>query len=505
MAIGRQFTGVLARRPWIVISTMAHVVALAVVSVMVWRQPADEPPEAMAVVRMTERAPEPPPPPEAPQVVERDEIQQLRDDQIEPNEVETWVDLRDVAPAVPDHTVSELPPGETGGTAIGLRGPGHHGVVPSAFGTPHLGDKFRHRRPVGPRGHRPGGEAVAPQLRDALQWLARHQDDDGRWSAAEFMKHDLEGTPCDGPGNPVNDVGVTGLALLAFLGDGHTLRWGLHRDVVRKGVRWLAEQQGQDGLVGSTTSHEFVYSHAVATLALCEACGLSGGRHYRREAQAAIHWLQRARNPYKVWRYYPRDGDNDTSVTGWCVLALVSAREFGLPIDEDALRCARLWFDEMTDPATGVTGYTRRGEGSSRPAGQTERFPAAKTHALTAVALFCRCFLGDDPASHPVLKASAAALLARPPEWDPQGGAVDFYYWYHASFALFQCGGPAWDAWNRRTVAVLARAQRKNGNSKGSWDPVDAWGAAGGRVYATAIAALTLEACWRYARVLGGR
>ena len=34
------------------------------------------------------------------------------------------------------------------------------------------------------------------------------------------MKHDLAdgGEICDGPGNAVHDVGVTGLALLAFLG-----------------------------------------------------------------------------------------------------------------------------------------------------------------------------------------------------------------------------------------------------------------------------------------------
>jgi hypothetical protein len=50
------------------------------------------------------------------------------------------------------------------------------------------------------------------------------------------MKHDVEGVPCDGAGATTHDVGVTGLALLAFLGDGNTMRSGPYRDVVKRGV-----------------------------------------------------------------------------------------------------------------------------------------------------------------------------------------------------------------------------------------------------------------------------
>jgi len=44
----------------------------------------------------------------------------------------------------------------------------------------------------------------------------------------------------------------------------------------------------------------------------------------------------------------------------------------------------------------------------------------------------------------------------------------------------------------------LQRLEDRDACVYGSWDPIDAWGTAGGRVYATAINALTLEVYYRY-------
>jgi hypothetical protein len=62
--------------------------------------------------------------------------------------------------------------------------------------------------------------------------------------------------------------------------------------------------------------------------------------------------------------------------------------------------------------------------------------------------------------------------------------------------------------WNTAMKACLLRSQRRGSVDKsngateehGSWDPIDEWGLAGGRVYATAIAAMTLEVYYRYER-----
>src|SRR5262249_54428342 len=149
-------------------------------------------------------------------------------------------------------------------------------------------------------GTRPTNIAV----RMGLVWLQRHQDEDGRWDADDFMKHDTSGEPCDGPGNATEDVGVTGLALLAFLGDGSTMRVGPFKGEVRRGVEWLQRQQDlTSGLIGSPSSRDAMYCHAVATLALCEAYGLSRHPPLQKHAQRAIDYILAARNPAAVWRY----------------------------------------------------------------------------------------------------------------------------------------------------------------------------------------------------------
>src|SRR5690606_1639328 len=127
-------------------------------------------------------------------------------------------------------------------------------------------------------------------IRHGLEWLEAHQDEDGKWDSDAFMKHDKEGTPCDGPGNPVHDIGITGLALLAFLGDGSTMRSGPYKEVVKKAVVWLKDQQDQNtGLFGTNLSHDFVYDHAIATYAICEAYGLSKTRILKPYAQRGIN------------------------------------------------------------------------------------------------------------------------------------------------------------------------------------------------------------------------
>jgi hypothetical protein len=89
--------------------------------------------------------------------------------------------------------------------------------------------------------------------------------------------------------------------------------------------------------------------------------------------------------------------------------------------------------------------------------------------------------------------------------WDEKGGSVDHYYWYYATYALYQAGGQPWRAWQRQLEPALVKNQHRDvasPNLHGSWDPVCAWGEDGGRVYSTAILALTLQANWRYTRLV---
>jgi hypothetical protein len=81
----------------------------------------------------------------------------------------------------------------------------------------------------------------------------------------------------------------------------------------------------------------------------------------------------------------------------------------------------------------------------------------------------------------------------KPPSWDPSGGRIDYYYWFHGTAAMRSLDDPRWHAWREAVWAALLPNQRTKGHVSGSFDAApDPWGDNGGRVYATAINALTL-------------
>ncbi len=472
----------LRHAPWLLLSVLIHGVVIFVLLLI----PAAPPSTTDESVKMEqpkppeeipeEEEPEPEPEPETP------DEPVLQDQEIVTEEVtdQTFDDL--------DSTVESAFDNDQWNTALGLGGGGGGKFGRRGTGRARLGAK---------------GRDTAKAIVAGLEWLKNHQDEDGRWDADDFAKHDHEGEPCDGAGNPVHDVGVTGLALLAFLGDGSTLRSGPYKDQVKLAVRWLrSQQEPANGLFGSDTSSHFIYDHAIATLAIIEAYGLSESQLLRKYAQKGLNYLEAHRNPYAVWRYQPRSGANDTSVTGWAVMAYKSAQDFDLTVNTQALKLCEAWFDQVTDPATGQCGYEKRGEPSSRhDTEHATRFPAAKGEALTAVGLMSRFFLGQDPEEYPVMERAADTILAKPPVWDPDTGEIDHYYWYYATYALYQMGRQHWKKWSEFLTAAVIKPQRQDGNYEGSWDPIGAWGSDGGRVYSTAVLVLTLEAYYRYSRV----
>ena len=475
----------LRQAPWLVLSALAHALMLLVLWVML---PGEERKPPLAAVAVALEQPKdvvvPPPPPPPVQQPEVDpEVVPIVDRAVATESSDAFdpiADSSDTTPSAFESTQWNQAVGVGGGAAgpYGNRGPGPGGR---------------------------GGPGGVPQVKAGLAWLAAHQDDDGRWDADGFMKHDDPRTPqCGGPGNPVHDVGVTGLALLAFLGDGNSLRSGPYRDVVRRGALWLRAQQQDDGRFGGAASSDFVYDHAIAAYAMCEAYGLSDYKTLKDCAQQGLAYLETHRNPYGVWRYQPRDNDNDLSVTGWCVMAYESGKFFGLAVNDAALQNAAVFLDQVSD-ATGLHGYTRAGERSSRkPGDHAVRFPVEKGQALTAVGLFCRFFLGQRPDEKPVMKAAAKLIAAAPPQWD-EHGTIDHYYWYYATYALFQMGGPQWRTWQQQLARAVGDHQHRSDaapNLRGSWDPVGAWGEDGGRVYSTAILTLTMQANYRYTRLI---
>jgi hypothetical protein len=384
--------------------------------------------------------------------------------------------------------------GESESSAVAF-GIGLQGDTPSSSGrsnavyrsTNCYGNCARRRRVV------PAGE----QVQGAFGWLARHQSADGSWSCDAFS-HRCTKNVCDGAGSHAEYTpGTTSLALLAFVTAGNTHRTGRYKVVVNNGLKYLARIQTADGCVGakSLDGHE-LYNHAIATMALAEAYGASHAPSLKQPAQRAVDYLVSMQNPYAGWRYGKSPGDNDTSITGWAVLALKSAKLAELHVAPEAFAGARNWIDAATDESFFKTGYTSKGDAGARLP-EAAKFRA--TEAMTAAGLCVRLFTGarrDDPA----VKGGATLLRNQPPAWDAETGN-DFYYWYYGSLAMFQMGGNDWKVWEQGMKKALVKTQRQGGDEAGSWDPTSAWGAAGGRVYATAINALSLQVYYRYQRV----
>jgi hypothetical protein len=352
----------------------------------------------------------------------------------------------------------------------------------------------------------PPSEAELQDLKTSvglsLDWLARHQSPSGLWSAAEFGAH-CSGPRCDGPGEAAYDVGVTGLALLCFLGAGETPNTGPHAQNVDRALKQLCAMQDADGCIGGRRSQHFIYNHAYGALALVEAYGLSQSAKLRGPAQGAVSFVMRSKNPYLGWRYSsPPDGDNDTSVTGLMVMVLRSAKAAGLDADEAAFRDARNWIDKMTEPEFGRTGYQQRGGPPARTTESMARFPADRSESLTAIAVAARIVAGEDASASEMVRKGSDLVLARPPVWDAAGESIDLYYWYWGTLAMSLKGGSHWEQWRAHLVKALPVHQRRDADrdAKGSWDPVDAWSAEGGRVYATAMACLACEIASRGAR-----
>ncbi len=358
------------------------------------------------------------------------------------------------------------------------------------------------------------------QIDNALRWLAAHQSANGGWEAANFGKW------CDGKlvesvdekavgaGKPAYDVGVSGLALCAFLGAGYTNR-GKHpyARVIGRGLRSLKKMQDAEGCFGPRRPERYRYNHAACSLAMVEAYGMTRSAIYRSSAQKSLDYIKQCRNPHAAWSYGMPPFRSDTSTTAWMVAVLHSAgrlngymkrrgRSEPLEIDDGALKGVRKWLDKVTDAETGRVKYRVGLSSDVRP--QEKAFSPDKTEATTAIGILARIYSGEDPRKSAVIKHGTALCLKKLPRWDAKGSSVEVYYWYFATLAMYQLGGDNWGTWSVALEKALLPNQRNDTTHcefKGSWNPIGPWGADGGRVYSTAMLAMCLQAAYRYRRV----
>ena len=340
--------------------------------------------------------------------------------------------------------------------------------------------------------NRGGSEATENAVDKALRWLAYHQETDGHWDTKKFDS------------SQKTDTAMTGMALLAFAGAGHSEKIGKYADNVRRAVAWLKSKQQPSGLIYDSTdagNHRGIgYPHAIATLGLVEAAGMGHNADTKAAAQRAIDYATESHQQGEAsdklgWRYHPKEA-GDLSVTGWFVMAMKSAKIAGLHVNPAAFEGAIKFLasveykDGGGDAAYGASHF------GYKPGDEH----AGSGYRLTAIGTLVRQYCGH---AKEETQGSVSWFLSKGgvPNWGMNGEAVDLYYWYYGSMACFQQGGDSWKQWNVGMVKTLVDNQCKAGDENGSWPIVGAYSDEWGRVGQTALGALCLEVYYRYERL----
>ena len=334
-----------------------------------------------------------------------------------------------------------------------------------------------------------GSRKSEKAVRAGLEWLARHQNRNGSWSFNYTPGEKCSGFP--NPGTKASKMGATGLVLLAFLGDGHT-----HKDksdfqkTVRAGLGYLVSNMDKSGRLfesngpGATR----MYCHGISACAIVEAYGMTQDKKLRKAAQASISYIVKTQGSDGGWRYAPNT-PGDTSVVGWQVMALKSAKMANLDVPKKMYPSVMKFLDAVQKPKGSRVYYTYMpGREIGDPAG------------TTAIGLLCRTYMGW-PKDRAELKSGVPYVSGKGPQ------AKNMYFNYYATMFLFQNdgpNGPAWTRWNATMQNQLVGSQATDSEPhlQGSWsipgDNSHHEGEAGGRLYHTAMATMTLEVYYRY-------
>lgn len=327
-----------------------------------------------------------------------------------------------------------------------------------------------------------GTGATEGAVAAGLAWLVKQQRADGSWS--------LRGPYSDGS-QFENTAAATAMALLAFQGAGNTHEKGKYKGAVEKGANYLLKLEDEQGnFFHSGPLHSGLYSQAQCTIAICELYAMSQDSRLRDAAERAVRYCCDAQDKrLGGWRYMPAE-DSDTSVTGWFVMALQSAKMAKLEVPSITIDNINRFLDSVALEEGSRYSYI---------------IGAESKRSMTAEGLLCRQWLGWTQSDERISRG-ADYLVAQEnlPDWANR----DVYYWYYATQMLHHLEGPRWDTWNGVIRELLPSRQESRGPEAGSWHPTgaraDQWGFHGGRLYVTCLSIYILEVYYRHLPIYRG-
>lgn len=275
-------------------------------------------------------------------------------------------------------------------------------------------------------------------------------------------------------------------------------QWKRVDEAVDSGLRFLATQQREDGLlfnlpighwtVGSP-AHTAIYNHCMAGLMLGEVYGMSETRQHepiRRSISKALKFTfnhQSKFHRHEVeqggWRYVTlgrqRD-DADLSITAWQLLFLRSARNSEFEVPKERIDAAMGYVRRSFNEEKGTFTYAIL-------------FGRDATRAMAGAGIVSLAMGGEHDSR--IARQAGDWVLSRDFErYNRAPRFNDRYHYgvYYCSQAMFQLGGRYWSEFYPGVMKTLVGHQRADG----SWDRESASDGGYGNAYTTALAILSL-------------
>ncbi|MGI9015146.1 MAG: prenyltransferase/squalene oxidase repeat-containing protein [Phycisphaerales bacterium] len=291
-----------------------------------------------------------------------------------------------------------------------------------------------------------------------------------------FLKDEQRTDGSFGSGRYQGHVGITALACLAFMADGHLPGRGDYGDVVQRGLDFVLSKSSETGLlIGDTTSHGPMYGHGFATLFLGEIYGMNPDDDRVRDVLVrAVRLIINSQNEQGGWRYRPVPFDADISVTICQIMALRSARNAGIKVPKETIDQAVQYVHDCQNVDGGYK-YMINSGGSAWP----------RTAAGVASLFYAGIY--EDEAIDRGLDYLVRNAF---PGGGRSSSEAHFYYGhYYAVQAMYLAGGEYWEQWWPAIRDDLIRRQANNG----SWTDHSA-----GAAYASAMSLIILQMPKRY-------
>ncbi len=294
-------------------------------------------------------------------------------------------------------------------------------------------------------------------LKGSLKFLAGKQTPGGSW------------------GQPY-EVAMTGYVMIAFMSNGNLPGEGEYGKTVARGAQFLLDSVHPDGFIAASTGGDSnMYGHGIATIALAELYGQTKDPLIKPKLERGIKLIVNCQNNAGGWRYPPRVGDADISVTVLQVVALRAAKNAGLDVPQKTIDRAVGFVKSCYDAPSG--GFTYQ------PHNRAPGF------ARTAAAIYSLqvCGLYDDDL---VKKGSDFLFNNRNKE---RGYAT--YGNFYAGPAQYMIGGDTWKRWyDLMQKDLLAKVVTQGEISY--WQPADGGGIS--PIFTTAVHTTILAMPYHY-------